>query len=39
MPQQYPKVKKRFFIGMVPILMTLAIVTIAVCIAYTVFVR
>jgi hypothetical protein len=33
--KEYPKVKKRFVLGMVPALITLALVTIAVCIAYT----
>lgn len=32
--KQYPKVKKRFIIGMVPILMTLAGITIALCLVY-----
>lgn len=37
--KQYPKVKKRFVLGMVPALMTLALITIAVCIAYAVITR
>lgn len=34
--KQYPKVKKRFVIGMVPALMTLAAITIAVCAIYAI---
>jgi hypothetical protein len=32
--KQYPKVKKRFGIGMVPILMTLVGIILAVCLIY-----
>lgn len=33
--KSYPQVKRRFIVGMVPILITLVVVTIAVCVAYT----
>ncbi len=33
--KEYPKVKKRFIIGMAPSLITLALVTIAVSIVYS----
>ncbi len=37
MQDKYPKVKKRFVIGMSPVLIVLALITIAVCVAYAVF--
>lgn len=37
--KEYPKVKKRFIIGMAPALITVVLITIAVCIVYTVATR
>lgn len=37
--KQYPKIKKRFIIGMSPALITLALVTIAICLLYAAFVH